>query len=110
MIFCLILRVYIYIEGQIFNLLFKGANMEQINSINAASPAVNQTNIDKNTEKLKELVQKYNFDYFDLDNDGKLSGAEAAKLRQIFNSVDFDVDDEDAIDESSFNDALSDYK
>ena len=81
--------------------------MDPINSINSTT---NTSNVDKNAEKMKELVQKYNFEYFDLDNDGKISGAEAVKLQQIFNSVDFDVDEEDAIDESSFNNALSDYQ
>ena len=59
---------------------------------------------------MKELVKNNSFDKFDLDNDGKISGAELTKLKQVFNSVDFDVDEENAVDESSFDDALSDYK
>lgn len=63
-----------------------------------------------NLKKLKNLLQEYDFDYFDVDNDGKLSGTELTKLKSMFNSVDFDVDEDDAVDESAFNSALSEYK
>ena len=66
--------------------------------------------VDKQSEKIKELAQEYDFDYFDVDNDGKLSGTELTKLKSMFNSVDFDVDEDDAVDESAFNSALSEYK
>lgn len=74
--------------------------------------ALNRKNtaVDKQSEKIKELAQEYDFDYFDVDNDGKLSGTELTKLKSMFNSVDFDVDEDDAVDESAFNSALSEYK
>ena len=82
-----------------------------VNAINSISSSAATTNTqDKNAEKIKEMAAKYDFDYFDVDNDGKLSGTEVTKLKMIFNSVDFDTDDEEAIDESSFNSTLSDYQ
>ena len=84
--------------------------MDSINAIGANTSNVNNEQNDKYTQKIKELVKNNSFDKFDLDNDGKISGAELTKLKQVFNSVDFDVDEENAVDESSFNDALSDYQ
>ena len=82
-----------------------------INAINSVSTSTQKTQaVDKQSEKIKELAQEYDFDYFDVDNDGKLSGTELTKLKSIFNSVDFDVDEDDAVDESAFNSALSEYK
>ncbi len=82
-----------------------------INAINSVSTSSQKTQAaDKQSEKIKELAQEYDFDYFDVDNDGKLSGTELTKLKSMFNSVDFDVDDDDAVDETAFNSALSEYK
>lgn len=82
-----------------------------INAINSISTSTQKTQaVDKQSEKIKELAQEYDFDYFDVDNDGKLSGTELTKLKSMFNSVDFDVDEDDAVDESAFNSALSEYK
>lgn len=82
-----------------------------INAINPVSTSSQKTQAaDKQTEKIKELVKEYDFDYFDTDNDGKLSGTELTKLKSMFTSVDFDVDEDDAVDETSFNAALSEYK
>ncbi|HIU91952.1 MAG: hypothetical protein V8R83_03120 [Candidatus Gastranaerophilaceae bacterium] len=82
-----------------------------INAINSVSTSTQKTQaVDKQSEKIKELAQEYDFDYFDVDNDGKLSGTELTKLKSMFNSVDFDVDEDDAVDESAFNSALSEYK
>ncbi|MBS4759510.1 MAG: hypothetical protein KHX03_02285 [Clostridium sp.] len=83
-----------------------------INAINSVSnsSANTQKTQDKNNEKIKELAQKYDFDHFDIDNDGKISGTELTELKRVFNSVSFDTDDEEAIDESAFNSALSEYK
>ena len=85
-------------------------SINAINSVNNASTVKSTEASEKQTEKLKEMAAKYDFDYFDVDNDGKISGIEATRLKMIFNSVDFDKDDEDAIDESSFESAISDYK
>ena len=82
-----------------------------INAINSVSTSTQKTQaVDKQSEKIKELAQEYDFDYFDVDNDGKLSGTELTKLKSMFNSVDFDVDEDDAVDEAAFNSALSEYK
>ena len=82
-----------------------------INAINSVSTSTQKTQaVDKQSEKIKELAQEYDFDYFDVDNDGKLSGTELTKLKSMFNSVDFDVDEDDAVDESAFKSALSEYK
>lgn len=82
-----------------------------INAINSVSTSTQKTQaVDKQSEKIKELAQEYDFDYFDVDNDGKLSGTELTKLKSMFNSVDFDVDEDDTVDESAFNSALSEYK
>ena len=82
-----------------------------INAINSVRKKKKKTQaVDKQSEKIKELAQEYDFDYFDVDNDGKLSGTELTKLKSMFNSVDFDVDEDDAVDESAFNSALSEYK
>lgn len=82
-----------------------------INAINSVSTSTQKTQaVNKQSEKIKELAQEYDFDYFDVDNDGKLSGTELTKLKSMFNSVDFDVDEDDAVDESAFNSALSEYK
>ena len=81
-----------------------------ITPINANTNSVSNEQNDKYSQKMKELVKNNSFDKFDLDNDGKISGAELTKLKQVFNSVDFDIDEENAVDESSFDDALSDYK
>lgn len=82
-----------------------------INAINSVSTSTQKIQAaDKQSEKIKELAQEYDFDYFDVDNDGKLSGTELTKLKSMFNSVDFDVDEDDAVDESAFNSALSEYK
>ena len=82
-----------------------------INAINSVSTSTQKTQaVDKQSEKIKELAQEYDFDYFDVDNDGKLSGTELTKLKSMFNSVDFDVDEDDAVDESAFNSALSENK
>ena len=82
-----------------------------INATNSVSTSTQKTQaVDKQSEKIKELAQEYDFDYFDVDNDGKLSGTELTKLKSMFNSVDFDVDEDDAVDESAFNSALSEYK
>lgn len=82
-----------------------------INAINSVSTSTQKTQaVDKQSEKIKELAQEYDFDYFDVDNEGKLSGTELTKLKSMFNSVDFDVDEDDAVDESAFNSALSEYK
>ena len=81
-----------------------------INAVNSVSTPANTEVNDKYKEKIKELAENNSFEKFDLDNDGKISGTELTKLKQVFNSVDFDVDEDNAVDESSFNDALSDYK
>lgn len=82
-----------------------------INSINSMSTSAAKTDAaDKQTEKMKQLVKDNSFEKFDIDNDGKITGAELTKLKMVFNSVDFDVDEEDAVDETSFNKALSDYQ
>ena len=81
-----------------------------ITPVNASTNSVSNEQNDKYAQKMKELVKNNSFDKFDLDNDGKISGIELTKLKQVFNSVNFDVDDENAVDESAFNDALSDYK
>ena len=82
-----------------------------INSINSMSTSAAKTDAtDKQTEKMKQLVKDNSFEKFDIDNDGKISGTELTKLKMVFNSVDFDVDEEDAVDEESFNKALSDYQ
>lgn len=85
--------------------------MDSINSINTTSTSAAKNDAaDKRSEKLKELVKDNKFEKFDIDNDGKISGAELTKLKMTFNSVDFDVDEDGAVDESSFNSALSDYQ
>lgn len=83
-------------------------SINAINSVTPQAPQVEKT--DKNAERIKQSAEKYGFEYFDIDKDGKISGTEATKLKMIFNSVSFDKDDEEAIDESAFNSALSDYK
>lgn len=81
-------------------------SINAINSVNTEKPA----NTDKNAEKMKELVKNNKFESFDVDKDGKISGTELAHLKAIFTSITFDQDDEDAIDQKAFNDALSDYQ
>ena len=67
-----------------------------INSINSMSTSAAKTDAtDKQTEKMKQLVKDNSFEKFDIDNDGKISGTELTKLKMVFNSVDFDVDEED---------------
>lgn len=89
-------------------------SINAINSIGANDGAQPQKtenkDKDKDNDKMKELVENNKFEKFDIDKDGKISGVEALKLKMIFHSVSFDKDDDDAIDESSFNKALSDFK
>ena len=87
------------------------ANMDPINPINTAAPSAAKTDAaDKQTEKMKQLVKDNKFESFDVDNDGKLSGIELTRLKMCFSAVDFDTDDDGAVDEASFNDALSEYQ
>ena len=50
-------------------------SISAINSVSNSSTNTQKTQ-DKNDEQVKELAQQYDFDHFDTDNDGKLSGSE----------------------------------
>jgi Ca2+-binding EF-hand superfamily protein len=61
-------------------------------------------------EKIKKPNLDIDFGQFDTNNDGKIAGQELTYLQSVFNSVDFDVDEENAIDQVAFDSALKQMK
>ena len=61
-------------------------------------------------EKIKKPNQDIDFEQFDTNRDGKIAGDEISYLQNVFNSADFDVDEESGIDKAAFDAALKDFK